>query len=160
EIEQIEQGAADRRLGEILADRGDVAPEAVQAALEQQKPIGTLLVNAGATSPDKVNAALTEQQHLRRESAKQNTNATVRVPAERLDELMDRVGELVIAQSRLRQIATTSADQQVKSVAEEIERLVLELRDTTMGIRMVPIGALFGRFRRVVHDLSSDLGKQ
>jgi two-component system, chemotaxis family, sensor kinase CheA len=160
EIEQIERGAADRRLGEILADRGDVAPEAVQAALEQQKPIGALLVHAGVTSPDKVNAALTEQQHLRRESAKQNANATVRVPAERLDELMDRVGELVIAQSRLRQIATTSADQQVKSVAEEIERLVLELRDTTMGIRMVPIGSLFGRFRRVVHDLSRDLGKQ
>jgi two-component system chemotaxis sensor kinase CheA len=82
------------------------------------------------------------------------------VPAERLDELMDRVGELVIAQSRLRQIAATSADQQVKSVAEEIERLVLELRDTTMGIRMVPIGSLFGRFRRVVHDLSRDLGKE
>jgi two-component system chemotaxis sensor kinase CheA len=86
--------------------------------------------------------------------------SSIRVPAERLDELMNRVGELVIAQSRLRQIATTSTDQQVKSVAEEIERLVLELRDTTMGIRMVPIGSLFGRFRRVVHDLSSDLGKQ
>ncbi len=85
--------------------------------------------------------------------------ASVRVPAERLDELMDLVGELVIAQSRLRQIAASSADQQVRSVAEEIERLTLELRDTTMGIRMVPIGSLFGRFRRVVHDLSRDLGK-
>ncbi|CUU44223.1 Chemotaxis protein CheA [Blastochloris viridis] len=88
------------------------------------------------------------------------SGASVRVPAERLDELMDRVGELVIAQSRLRQIATSNADQQVSAVAEEIERLVLELRDTTMGIRMVPIGSLFGRFRRVVHDLSHDLGKE
>ncbi len=87
-------------------------------------------------------------------------NASVRVPAERLDELMERVGELVITQSRLRQIAVVSADQQVKAVAEEIERLVLELRDTTMGIRMLPIGSLFSRFRRVVHDLSRDLGKQ
>ncbi len=94
----------------------------------------------------------------RRDGAK--PAASVRVPAERLDELMDRVGELVIAQSRLRQIAASSQDQQVRSVAEEIERLALELRDTTMGIRMVPIGSLFGRFRRVVHDLSRDLGKE
>ena len=72
---------------------------------------------------------------------------------------MNRVGELVITQSRLSQIAAASSDQQVRAVTEEIERLVLELRDTTMGIRMMPIGSLFGRFRRVVHDLSRDLGK-
>ena len=84
---------------------------------------------------------------------------SIRVPAERLDELMDRVGELVIAQSRLKQIAAASTDVQVKSVAEEIERLALELRDTTMGARMVPIGQLFGRFRRLVHDLGRDLGR-
>ena len=84
---------------------------------------------------------------------------TIRVPAERLDELMDRVGELVIAQSRLNQVAAASRDPAVKSVAEEIERLSLELRDTTMGIRMLPIGSLFGRFRRLVHDLAHDLGK-
>jgi two-component system chemotaxis sensor kinase CheA len=85
---------------------------------------------------------------------------TIRVPAERLDELMDRVGELVIAQSRLKQIAATSDDASVKSIAEDIERLSLELRDSTMGVRMLPIGSLFGRFRRLIHDLSVDLGKQ
>ncbi|MBK5957457.1 chemotaxis protein CheA [Rhodoplanes elegans] len=84
---------------------------------------------------------------------------SIRVPAERLDELMDRVGELVIAQSRLKQIAAASHDPQVKSVTEEIERLARELQDTTMGVRMMPIGSLFGRFRRLVHDLSRDLGK-
>lgn len=84
---------------------------------------------------------------------------TIRVPAERLDELMDRVGELVIAQSRLNQVAAASHDPAVKSVAEEINRLSLELRNTTMGIRMLPIGSLFGRFRRLVHDLAHDLGK-
>jgi two-component system chemotaxis sensor kinase CheA len=85
--------------------------------------------------------------------------ATIKVPAERLDVLMDCVGELVIAQSRLTQIAANSADPAVKSVAEELERLSLELRDTTMGIRMLPIGSLFGRFRRLVHDLAHELGK-
>lgn len=83
----------------------------------------------------------------------------VRVPAERLDELMDRVGELVIAQSRLRQLASSSMDLQLRSVSEEIERLSGELRDTMMVLRMVPVGSLFGRFRRLVHDLARETGK-
>ena len=73
---------------------------------------------------------------------------------------MDRVGELVIAQSRLKQVAAASNDAQVKSIAEDIERLALELPDTRMGVRMLPIGSLFDRFRRLVHDLARDLGKQ
>ena len=85
--------------------------------------------------------------------------SSLRVPAERLDELMDRVGELVIAQARLTQIAAQSSDANLKTIAEELERLSSGLRDTTMGIRMVPIGTLFARFRRLVHDLSRDLGK-
>ncbi|MCK1740444.1 chemotaxis protein CheA [Bradyrhizobium sp. 139] len=85
--------------------------------------------------------------------------ATVRVQAERLDELMDRVGELVIAQARLTQLASSGSDLSIKMIAEEIERLASSLRDTTMGARMVPIGSLFGRFRRLVHDLSRDLAK-
>ncbi len=87
------------------------------------------------------------------------TCENVRVPAERLDELMDRVGELVIAQSRLRQVSCSSQDLQLRSVAEEIERLSNELRDTTMVLRMVPVSTLFGRFRRLVHDLSRETGK-
>ncbi|WP_246692037.1 ATP-binding protein [Methylobacterium sp. WL1] len=83
----------------------------------------------------------------------------MRVEAERLDELLDRVGELVIAQARLSQLAGLHADAGLQTIAEEIERLSAQLRDTTMSIRMVPIGALFSRFRRLVHDLSGDLGK-
>jgi two-component system, chemotaxis family, sensor kinase CheA len=86
--------------------------------------------------------------------------SSLRVAAERLDELMDRVGELVIAQARLTQIANTSSDGNLKTIAEELERLSSGLRDTTMGIRMVPIGTLFSRFRRLVHDLSRELGKE
>ena len=89
----------------------------------------------------------------------EDKGSSVRVPAERLDELMDRVGELVIAQARLSQLAHARTDFGIKAIAEEIERLASGLRDTTMGIRMVPIGSLFGRFRRLVHDLSRDLDK-
>jgi two-component system, chemotaxis family, sensor kinase CheA len=89
----------------------------------------------------------------------EKSGASLRVDAERLDQLMDRVGELVIAQSRLNQLATGSTDPNLKSIAEELGRLSAGLRDTTMGIRMVPIGTLFSRFRRLVHDLSRELGK-
>lgn len=92
-----------------------------------------------------------------RQSAK--SSESVRVPAERLDELMDRVGELVIAQSRLSQIAVASPDLNLRAVSEEIERLSNELRDTMMVLRMVPVGTLFGRFRRLVHDLARETGK-
>jgi two-component system chemotaxis sensor kinase CheA len=84
---------------------------------------------------------------------------TVRVPAERLDEMMDRVGELVIAQSRLKQLAASSSDIALRAVAEEIERLASEMRDTMMVVRMTPIAQLFGRFRRLIHDLARDTGK-
>ncbi|WP_010162625.1 chemotaxis protein CheA [Sphingomonas sp. PAMC 26617] len=87
---------------------------------------------------------------------------SVRVPAERLDELMDRVGELVIVQSRLSQVAKSggSADDLVlRSISEEIERLASELRETMMVLRMVPVATLFGRFRRLVHDLARETGK-
>ncbi|MFN4129953.1 MAG: chemotaxis protein CheA, partial [Paracoccaceae bacterium] len=94
-----------------------------------------------------------------RAEADRSAPTSLRVPAERLDELMDRVGELVIAQVRLTQIAASSPDPALKTIAEELERLSSGLRDTSMGIRMVPIGTLFSRFRRLVHDLSGELGK-
>ncbi|GAA4033842.1 chemotaxis protein CheA [Sphingomonas rosea] len=87
---------------------------------------------------------------------------TVRVPAERLDLLMDRVGELVIVQSRLSQLAqggAGAANQTLHAISEDIERLAGELRDTMMVLRMVPVSSLFGRFRRLVHDLARDTGK-
>jgi two-component system chemotaxis sensor kinase CheA len=87
-------------------------------------------------------------------------DASVRVPAARLDELMDRVGELVIAQSRLKQIAAASTEMELRAVAEEIERLAAELRDSMMSVRMVPVAQLFSRFRRLIHDLARDTGKE
>lgn len=89
-----------------------------------------------------------------------STDGTLRIPALRLDTLMDRVGELVIAQSRLRQVAGTIADTNLDTVTEEIERLAAELRESMMSVRMVPIAQLFGRFRRLVRDLARETGKR
>ncbi len=159
----IEEGASGgRRIGEILVERGDVAPADIHETLGRQERLGSLLVKSGKVSEDRVASALGEQRHLREASKARETKAsggTIRVPAERLDSLMDQVGELVIAQARLMQVAIADANPLLKAISEDIARLASELRDTTMSIRMLPIGTLFGRFRRVVHDLSHELGK-
>ena len=140
-----------------------VTPLGVVAAPSPVPPAGVsepvaLQERVGASEP----VAASEPAAERRERSRRGEDrpsSSVRVPAERLDELMDRVGELVIAQARLSQLAHGRIDPNVKAVSEEIERLAAGLRDITMGIRMVPIGSLFARFRRLVHDLSRDLGK-
>lgn len=159
-IVPLEESDEATKIGQILIDRGDVHPDVVESTLAGRPRLGALLVEANDLTEEKLAGALAEQQHLRAEARAPKTSDSIRVPAERLDEMMERVGELVIAQSRLTQIAAASEDLQVKSIAEEIEHLALALRDTTMGVRTVPIGSLFGRFRRLVHDLSSELGKQ
>ena len=72
---------------------------------------------------------------------------------------MDQIGELVIAQARLAGLSQKLGDTALTATAEEIERLITGLRDSTLSIRMLPIGSVFGKFRRVVRDLSSELGK-
>ena len=126
-------------------------PTATIPTAASEPPAESAPADAGATPP-----AEPRREYTRRA---EDRGSSVRVPAERLDELMDRVGELVIAQARLSQLAHARTDIGIKAIAEEIERLASGLRDTTMGIRMVPIGSLFGRFRRLVHDLSRDLDK-
>jgi two-component system chemotaxis sensor kinase CheA len=129
----------------------DGTPPQPQAAAESAPSSPVVSTSASATAPTDSPA---------KTDAKSKAADSVRVPAERLDDLMDRVGELVIAQSRLSQVARASKDPAVQSIAEDIERLALELRDSTMGVRTVPIRALFSRFRRLVHDLSGQLGKE
>jgi two-component system chemotaxis sensor kinase CheA len=84
---------------------------------------------------------------------------TVRVPADRLDALMDSVGELVIVEARLTELARQSRDPALIATAEQITRLAAGLRDATMTMRMVPMRSLVGRFRRLVSELSDKLGK-
>lgn len=86
--------------------------------------------------------------------------SVVRVPSGRLDHLVNLVGELVMNQSRLAQAASHAGATELATPVEEMERLITELRDDVLGIRMLPIGTIFGRFRRLVHDLSAELGKE
>ena len=152
-----------KKLGEILLERGDVAPEDLQKALRSMKKIGEALMETGAVTPDKVESALVEQQHVREMREKRQTVETItsiRVATEKLDSLVDLVGELVTVQARLSQTASLHNIPGLLSIAEEVERLTADLRDKTMSVRMLPIGTTFGNFRRLFRDLSKDLGKE
>ncbi|MDR6113916.1 MULTISPECIES: chemotaxis protein CheA [unclassified Sphingomonas] len=138
-----------------------IAPLAVEASEEPavaDEPAAASPVAASAPAPA-VTAPVAANDQPARTPANRSQGEHVRVPAERLDELMDRVGELVIAQSRLSQLAGHGHDLSLRSVSEEIERLAGEMRDTMMILRMVPVSTLFGRFRRLIHDLAIETGK-
>ena len=130
-----------------------IEPLAVEDTVTDADPVAQVAVEAAVAAP----VAANDQQDRRVATRTQGEH--VRVPAERLDELMDRVGELVIAQSRLSQLAHHGNDLSLRSVSEEIERLAGEMRDTMMVLRMVPVSTLFGRFRRLILDLANETGK-
>ncbi|MCX6345225.1 MAG: chemotaxis protein CheA [Armatimonadetes bacterium] len=147
------------RLGEILAERGDVPSEMVMEALQNKPRIGEILVEAGVVSRDNVDAALSEQKAMEKlQSAAKNES--VRVPSDKLDALINLVGELVITQAQLAQVAMSLDLTELAAPVEEVERLTDELRDIVLNIRMMPIGTTFSRFKRLVRDMSAELGKE
>jgi two-component system chemotaxis sensor kinase CheA len=161
--EILEGDSGYKRIGDILVERGDVGEEELKEALNAQKRIGELLEERGTVAKDIIRSALAEQQRVKeaRQTRQEKTLAsTIRVAADKLDTLVDLVGELVTVQASLSQKAATCQDPELVSISEEVERLTAELRDNTMGIRMMPIGTTFSKFKRLVRDLSSDLGKE
>jgi len=130
----------------IIATEDAALP--IPAAVEPTEPFGQV----ASIAPDFAKTTATAR-------SPETARESVRVPATKLDEIIDQLGELVIVQSRLHQIATAAKDPVLESVVEEVERLVTGLRDATLSIRMLPIEVVFGKFRRVVRDLSAELGK-
>jgi two-component system, chemotaxis family, sensor kinase CheA len=151
-----------RKLGEILLERGDISREDLERVLAGRKYIGQMLVDEGLVTPDKVLSAVEEIEHLREKTRlheARESASSIRVPAEKLDRLVDLVGELVTVQARLTQTAVHHQITDLLNIAEEVERLTEELRDTSLDIRMLPIGTAFSKFRRIIRDLSQDMGK-
>lgn len=167
-IDLVDDGTAGedlsyKKLGDILVERGDMSPVEMNKVLSLQKRFGELAVAVGAISPEKVQSALVEQQQVkavRQERASQDAASSIRVPAEKLDQLVNLVGELVTVQAHLSQTAALHGNSDFASIAEEVERLTEELRDTALNIRMLPIGSTFSKFKRLVRDLSQELGKE
>ena len=118
--------------------------------------------DAAALEDDKAARGLEEKRSApggRRSYDHPDNASSLRVPAVKLDQLVDLVGELVTVQARLSEIASRSDDPDFAAVSEEIERLTSALRESSMNIRMLPIRGTFEKFRRLVHDLARDLGK-
>ena len=87
------------------------------------------------------------------------TISSVRVSNDKLDQLVNLVGELVTVQARLSEASVQLENPEIMAISEEVDRLTAELRDNSMSIRMVPLRGTFERFRRLVHDLAIDLHK-
>ncbi len=153
-------------LGEILVKGGALTAGELEEALKHQEEsqdagrprIGEILVEEGATYPEIIDAALEKQKRNLVASAKEA--ATVRIDASKLDSLMNLVGELVIAGAGIDQHAARIGDAPLQESASIMLRLVEEIRESAMKVRMVPIGETFNRFRRVVRDISRELGKE
>ena len=163
------------RIGQILIDRKHISQSALEEILSQRKPIGQLLVEKNLISNESLQSALAEQTHIKNVAKTKNTESlqtsqlnsssqnvtqqSIRVNSEKLDQLIDLVGELVTFNARLGEFSTRENNPALMTLSEQSERLILALRDNAMDMRMLPIGTIFTRFRRLVHDLASDMHK-
>ena len=123
--------------------------------------LGELLVADGVATPDQVQTALQKQARQRGTGtpAPADDNRFIRVQANRLDAVINLLGELVIAGAGAQLLARQTKQRNLIEANTQIGRLIEEIRNGTLKLRMVPIGETFSRFRRVVRDTAADLGK-
>ena len=157
------------RLGDMLVAVGAVSQEALSQVLlaQQQAPVatpserpklGSLLESQAGVAPEVVEAALGKQQKLR-EAGSSEEGRYIRVQADRLDAVINLLGELVIASAGATLRARAAHDAGLLESNLAMNTLIEEIRNGTLGLRMVPVGETFSRFRRVVRDTASSLGK-
>jgi len=157
-----QEDQAPKKLGEILIEKNLVTQDEIAEAIVYQKPLGQILTEKKVVSVEDVQAALAEQKHLKDQKerkSQEQSSQTIKVNSIKLDKLIDLVGELVTFNARLTQLSSGLHSPILSTLTEQGERLILELRDTTMDMRMLPIGTIFSRFRRLVRDLSSETHK-
>ncbi|MBK9579922.1 MAG: chemotaxis protein CheA [Fibrobacteres bacterium] len=153
------------RLGEILLSCGALTEAELALVLRMQEntatgkpPLGEMLVKEHFVPPVVVAAAL-QKQKVSREKTIQESRS-VKVDVAKLDHLIDLVGELVIAAAGAKIAADREKSAPVEEAVGMVSKLVEEIRDAALGVRMVPIGEVFQRFPRLVRDLSMELGKR
>jgi two-component system chemotaxis sensor kinase CheA len=139
---------------------GDLAPSAVDTPSPEAAPSRAAAVAAkpvdgaalGGLTPTEAQAA-----------SGVGETGSIRVNVEKIDELMNTVGELVITQSMLSQLGRSfegAAAEQLRQGLAQLERNMRELQESVMRVRMLPISFVFSRFPRMVRDLAQRLGKQ
>jgi two-component system chemotaxis sensor kinase CheA len=154
---------AGKKVGEILVERGKISQETLDRVLGRQRRIGEILMEEKLVTPTDLKLALEEQKQLQKAQKTKIAAAdmsTIRVKSDKLDQLMALVGELVTIHARITQtVSTIHGNDELGTIVEQFGRLTDELRNNTMSIRMVPIGTTFSSFKRLVRDLSIELGK-
>jgi two-component system chemotaxis sensor kinase CheA len=140
------------------------APVAVAAtpAAAEAKPSNVVNIADAKPAEAPAPAAAAAAVHEGPKAGGPADGGSIRVSTEKIDELMNTVGELVITQSMLTQLGTKftgHAAEQLRSGLATLERNVRELQESVMRVRMLPISFVFSRFPRMVRDLSGRLGK-
>ena len=145
-------------LGEILVESGVVSSEQVEVALQEQgKRLGEILVDKGMATPDKVDNALILQAASGKRSAE-----TVKVDTQKLDNLVNLVGELVIANALVNEVLgnTNNTNTSANKNLSHFNKIVKDIQDQVMSMRMVPLKSTFQKMARLVRDVSTKVGKK
>lgn len=151
------------RLGEILSSRGVVSEEEISEALKEQEKrgenlkLGEILIKEHKAKPKEILEALREQKRM----TSQFHETSVKVDTEKLDNLVDMIGELVIAQSLVEQnpFFLSQKDQKLVRDFSQLKRITADLQKISMSLRMVPIRQTFQKMVRLVRDLAKKSGK-
>lgn len=156
------------RIGDMLVRCGTLTDLELETALKQQsregsggsevpRPLGEVLVDEKLVPMPVMAAALERQRQVK--DAKTSDAHLIRVDAEKLDQLINLVGELIIAGAATTLIAQRTGASELLEATATLSRLVEQVRDSALTLRMVQIGGTFSRFQRVVRDVSKELGK-
>jgi chemotaxis protein histidine kinase CheA len=149
-------------LGDILINRGVATVHDVSEAVARQsagdpRRVGEILVDQGAVKPQDVLAALHVQQAGHGQAA---SESTIRVDVGLLDQLMNLVGELVLARNQILQFTKTTEESSLVTAGQRLNLIASELQESVMKTRMQPIGSVWSRFPRTVRDVALACGKQ
>ena len=162
------------RLGDMLVSIGAISAGQLAQALRHQaaevvagtpvRPLGEILQAEVGVTAQVVDAALQKQGRQRSAGSAVGASPTddhryIRVHADRLDAVINLLGELVTASAGGLLLARQSRQRTLVEANHQISALVEEIRNGTLQLRMVPIGETFSRFRRVVRDTAAELGK-
>jgi two-component system, chemotaxis family, sensor kinase CheA len=158
--------APEPNIGEILARQSGVTEEQIAAATAAQdegdpRHLGEILVAQGAVADAEVLEALKAQERTASSQAGRHAaDATIRVDVDLLDNLMNLVGELVLARNQIMQFTGETSSANLIDTSQRLNLITTELQEGVMKTRMQPIGNVFSKFPRVVRDISLSLGKQ
>ena len=152
------------KIGEILKLSGALTERELSEALQEQAQeleetplLGDVVVEQGVVENKVVTAAVEKQKQVK--AVKARESQLIRVNSEKLEMLIDLIGELVISGAHTAVLAQTLGDSKLLESVAEMSQQVEEVRDAALGLRMVQIGETFNKFRRVVRELSKDLNK-